>query len=69
MNEYSIAPDDINRFLEETGTSPIKQKMKLIELAKRPQVNLFELMEEVPGLKQIYTNCGSRGNEILRRQR
>ena len=65
MNDYSVAPEQINDFLSKAGTSPLKQKMKLIEVAKRPQVKLFELMDEIPDLKSIYDDCGSRGDEIF----
>ncbi len=65
MKQHSVAPDLINKYLAEAGTSPLQQKLKLIEIAKRPQVNLIDLMEEVAELKVIYDNCGSRGNEIF----
>ncbi len=65
MRQHSIAPKDINPFLEKVDTSPLKQKMKLIEVAKRPQVALWELMDEVSGLKQIKAKCGSRAEEIV----
>jgi tRNA uridine 5-carboxymethylaminomethyl modification enzyme len=65
MRNHSIAPDEINTFLEKAGTSPLRQKMKLIEVAKRPQVRLNELIEEVEGLKKIEEDCGSRAGEII----
>ncbi len=65
MKQQSIAPDEINPFLEKVGTSPLKQKMKLIELAKRPQVRLMDLIEEIPGLEAIKNECGSRAEEIV----
>jgi tRNA uridine 5-carboxymethylaminomethyl modification enzyme len=39
--------------------------MKLIEVAKRPQVRLNELIEVVPGLKKIQDKCGKRAGEII----
>ncbi len=65
LKQYSISPEQINVFLEETGTSPLKQKIKLIELAKRPQVTLMLLKENVPQLKDMYTEFGNRGAEIF----
>ncbi len=65
MKAYSIAPEEINDFLLRAGTSPLKQKMKLIEVAKRPQVRLNELVEELKGLQEIYANCGRRAGEII----
>ena len=65
MKSRSIAPEEINAFLERVGTSPLKQKSKLIELAKRPQVYLLELIEEIPELKSLKKACGNRANEIV----
>ncbi len=49
LEEKRIEPDLINRFLEEAGTSKISQKLKAITIAARPQVNLKELLREIPG--------------------
>ncbi len=65
MREFSVAPNQINGFLSVAGTSPLRQKIKLIEVAKRPQVRLFELVHEIPELKKIYDDCGKRRDEIL----
>jgi len=65
LKTYSIAPEEINGFLERAGTSPLKQKMKLIEVAKRPQVRLNELIEEVEGLQKIHEDCGRRAGEVV----
>jgi tRNA uridine 5-carboxymethylaminomethyl modification enzyme len=65
LKEYSVDPKEIKVFLEEAGTPPLKQKMKLIEVAKRPQVRLNELVGEFKGLKAIQSDCGSRASEII----
>ncbi|RLD58037.1 MAG: tRNA uridine-5-carboxymethylaminomethyl(34) synthesis enzyme MnmG [Bacteroidetes bacterium] len=65
LKTYSIAPDEINGFLKRVGTSPLKQKMKLIEVAKRPQVRLNELIEEIEGLRKIHNDCGQRAGEVV----
>lgn len=65
LKETSIAPVDINAFLKRSGTSALRQKMKLIEIAKRPQVLLNELIDEIPGLKKIEQSCGTRAGEIV----
>lgn len=65
LKTYSVAPDELSYFLEEAGTSPMKQKMKLIEVAKRPQVRLNELIEEFEGLRKIKKDCGRRFGEII----
>ena len=65
MKSYSVAPEEINEFLKRSDTSPLKQKMKLIEVAKRPQVRLNELIEEIEGLKKIEKNYGQRAGEVI----
>jgi tRNA uridine 5-carboxymethylaminomethyl modification enzyme len=65
LQTQSIAPEDINPYLKRVGTSPLRQKLKMIELAKRPQVLLWELMEEVKGLQDIKARCGNRAKEIV----
>lgn len=65
MKQYSVSPDEINHFLSKVETSPLKQKVKLIELAKRPQISLMQLIDEVSGLEEIKKECGSRADEIV----
>lgn len=65
LNSYSISPEQINAFLMQAGTTPLKQKMKLIEVAKRPQVRLNELFQEIEGLREIQRDCGRRAGEII----
>jgi len=47
LKNYSIDPNTINSFLIDSGTSTIIQKVKLIDLAKRPQINLISLSKFV----------------------
>ncbi|MFH0759271.1 MAG: tRNA uridine-5-carboxymethylaminomethyl(34) synthesis enzyme MnmG [Bacteroidota bacterium] len=65
LKSCSIAPEQVNEFLKKAGTTPLKQKMKLIEIAKRPQVTLKSLVGVIPELGELYKNCGLRGEEIL----
>lgn len=65
LKTYSVAPEQVNHFLEEAGTSPLKQKMKLIEVAKRPQVALMDLVDVIPGLKHAFEECGDRAGEVF----
>jgi tRNA uridine 5-carboxymethylaminomethyl modification enzyme len=65
LRTYSVAPEELNDFLDKAGTPPLRQKMKIIEVAKRPQVRLNELIEEVEGLKKIRDKCGRRAGEII----
>lgn len=48
LKNHSIEPEDINPILEKHGTAPVKQKMKLISLISRPQLDIAGLMEYEP---------------------
>ena len=49
LSTTSVKPENINMFLENQGTSGIKEKTKCINIAKRPQVGI-ELLLEAAGL-------------------
>ena len=61
----SISPSAINLFLEEIGTTPIKQSLKLIELLSRPQVALNDLIKLIPKLNILVNNIQNRKDEII----
>jgi tRNA uridine 5-carboxymethylaminomethyl modification enzyme len=65
MKKHSVAPEKLNPFLEKVGTSALKQKVKLIEVAKRPQVYLDELMEQFEELREMKKEFGRRAGEII----
>ena len=54
LNNTSIAPDEINSFLESHDTSPIAQRAKLGYVLLRPQLNLFEMIDGLAVLKGKY---------------
>ena len=45
FREYSVSPEEINPKLIELGTEPIRQKMKLINIIGRPQVQMQDLVD------------------------
>ncbi len=47
LKNTSVRPDRINPFLKKRGTSGIKEKTKCINIVKRPQVGLKQLMDVV----------------------
>ncbi len=51
--ETSVAPDDINGFLESKGSAPIRQKVKLDGILLRPNIDLADLRQVLPGLHQF----------------
>ena len=44
LQESSIEPDEVNAYLEGSGTSPIKQKVKLSSILARPQVSMDSIL-------------------------
>lgn len=58
-----IKPKDINAALESLGTTPLREGCKLIDLVARPQINLQNLSELVPELKQLIASLPNRNDE------
>jgi tRNA uridine 5-carboxymethylaminomethyl modification enzyme len=65
LKKRSVDPAVLNPFLAKVGTSPLKQKVKLIEVAKRPQVFLDELMDQFTELREMRDSFGRRAGEII----
>ncbi|MDE7154638.1 MAG: tRNA uridine-5-carboxymethylaminomethyl(34) synthesis enzyme MnmG [Muribaculaceae bacterium] len=51
--EFSIKPALINAKLEEAGTTPLKQGVKLIDLVLRPQLNMAMLTSMINPLREF----------------
>ena len=60
----SVKPKDVNSALEALGTTPLREGTKLIDLIARPQINLQNLSEIVPGLKDVLNAPNNRKEEI-----
>ena len=56
LKNYSVSPDEVNKFLNRNETSEIKQKTKLIEIAKRPQVSLEQLANSIPDFENLLSS-------------
>ena len=65
LKETSAYPEDINRLLEEKGSTPIEQKMKLAFLLLRPQIGLFDMADRIPLLKERYNTSVRFERECL----
>ena len=59
-----IKATDINGALETLGTTPLRAGCKAIDLIGRPQINLANLSDLVPGLKDILDAPSNRREEI-----
>lgn len=65
LKRESIGPDKARELLSMKGTSQIKQKIKVIELLKRPQLSIFDLIEVSPELEIVYKKLDNRANEVF----
>ena len=53
VTNFSISPEEINPTLEVLGSSPIRQKIKLIDIISRPQVTIPKIVNSIPSLKEF----------------
>ena len=62
--DFAIKPRLINSALEALGTTPLQFGCKLIDLVNRPQLNLANLSEIIPALKEVLNRPINRKEEI-----
>ncbi len=65
LETSSVSPEDINPLLLEKGTSEINQKVKIIDVLRRPQIALRDILFLVPGLDVLCEQFMGRKDEIL----
>ena len=51
VSEFSIKPQFIDAILAAKGSSPLKQGVKLIDVILRPQISIFDLIEDIVPFK------------------
>ena len=61
--ETSVKMNEINGALEALGTTPLRAGCKAIDLIGRPQINLKNLSELIPGLKAVMEDCRNQKGE------
>ena len=61
---FAIKPKLINGALEALGTTPLQFGCKLVDLVNRPQLNLQNLSEIVPQLREVLNRPKNRQTEI-----
>lgn len=64
LSETSVSPGEINEFLAKADTNIITQKIKAINIASRPQVNIGHLLEAIPGGDKLKAFQSDRFREI-----
>ena len=63
LQKGSTLPEEVNDFLENVNTSPLKNKTRLSNLLLRPQVGIKGLINSAPNLKAFLQNLS--GEEVL----
>ena len=61
---YPIKKEMVNSKLEALGTTPLRAGCKLIDLVARPHLNLKNLAEIIPDLKEVINAPANRKEEI-----
>ena len=61
---YAIKPKEVNDALERLGTTPLQFGVKLEDLVARPQLNLKNLSEIIPQLREMLDRLPNRKEEI-----
>ena len=56
LNNFSVTPEEINSFFENRSSSLISEKQKASKLLLRPEIELSDLMNALPGLQKELTD-------------
>jgi tRNA uridine 5-carboxymethylaminomethyl modification enzyme len=65
IEKTSTTPEEMNPLLEEKGSTPIDQKMKLITLLSRPQISLNDIISVNNDLKAEISTLGDNEVEVV----
>jgi len=65
LENTSVSPESINSLLVQKDTAIISQKVKLVDILRRPQISLKELLVFIPELSTLVLEFGNREEEIL----
>lgn len=64
LSEKSVSPEEINDFLDEVGTAPVTQKVKAVNIAARPQVEIEALLNLIEREKSLSVFKTERFREV-----
>ncbi|MBN1820792.1 MAG: tRNA uridine-5-carboxymethylaminomethyl(34) synthesis enzyme MnmG [Prolixibacteraceae bacterium] len=66
ISNFSIKPTFVNQILTKKGTPELKQGVKLKEVILRPQISIFDLIEDITPLQRLLKKVPEdRKNEIV----
>ncbi len=66
LKKTSCTPSKVNHLLEEKRTSPVRQKVKLIDILLRPQVIMEDLQKLYPEIDKICSQLPRYQKEIMK---
>ncbi|MEI8112137.1 MAG: tRNA uridine-5-carboxymethylaminomethyl(34) synthesis enzyme MnmG [Bacteroidia bacterium] len=56
VSELSIKPKFVDHILKQKGSSVLKQGVKLIDIIQRPQISIFDLLEDISPFKTFLSS-------------
>jgi tRNA uridine 5-carboxymethylaminomethyl modification enzyme len=65
LESKPVLPEEINGLMEELGSSPIRQKVKIRELVARPQVTINSIAGKIPELEGLINEFTEWQSEII----
>ena len=58
LNATKLTPDEINPALEAIGTAPIREKIAIAQLLRRPQISIDQLLDASPVVTELLAEYG-----------
>lgn len=55
LKQKKLKPEEINAFLKENNSKPIKEKKSVYQLLQRPELNVSEIKNTENGVKQLFS--------------
>ncbi len=65
LKKESVGPEEVNPYLEESGTAPINQKMKMASLLLRPQLSLEQMTGRIDRIAEQGRDLGDLAQEVM----
>lgn len=59
LNATKLTPDEINSALEAIGTAPVREKIAIAQLLRRPQISIDQLLEASPVVTELLAEYGN----------
>jgi len=53
LERLSVAPEEINPYLESLGSTPVRQRLRAITILPRPNVSIADMMEQIPAVREV----------------